>query len=90
MTLANTPIENLTVASGCRSGLELCHLRLLSPPDPLTRLLMEADGVSEADLDALVRKVATALQCANSATPPIARPMAPASLGETAVLGEHR
>jgi hypothetical protein len=36
-------------------------LRLLSPADPLTRLMMEADGVSEAFFDALLTKVTTAL-----------------------------
>ena len=40
------------------SELQCCSLRLLSPADPLTRLLMKADGVSEAYLDALVQKIA--------------------------------
>jgi hypothetical protein len=43
-----------------RSGPPCCRLRLTSPPDPLTRLLMEADGVTEADLDALLGQVITA------------------------------
>jgi hypothetical protein len=44
------------------SGSSECGLlRLASPPDPLTRLLMDADGVTEAVLDALMQKVADAL-----------------------------
>jgi hypothetical protein len=38
-----------------------CQMRLAWPPDPLTRLLMDADGVTEADFDALLRKVAAEL-----------------------------
>jgi hypothetical protein len=38
-----------------------CELRLAGPPDALTRLLMEADGVTEADFDALLRRIAVAL-----------------------------
>jgi hypothetical protein len=37
-------------------------LRLFSPADPMTRLLMEADGVSAADLDALLHRLAAARQ----------------------------
>ena len=37
-----------------------CGLRLRSPPDALTRMLMKADGVTEVDLDALLRRVAKA------------------------------
>ena len=39
-----------------------CHhaLRLQSPPDPMTQLMMTADGVTEADLDDLIRKVVAA------------------------------
>jgi hypothetical protein len=45
----------------CRgSEQQCCGLRLLSPPDALTRMLMKADGVTEAYLDALVRSVAKA------------------------------
>lgn len=42
------------------SGLERQRSfpRLLSPADPLTSLLMQADGVTEAELDALVRWIA--------------------------------
>jgi hypothetical protein len=42
------------------SGRPCCGLQLTSPPDPLTRLLMEADGVTEAYLDALLSQVITA------------------------------
>lgn len=35
-------------------------LQLLPSPDPLTRLLMEADGVTERDLHTLLRRVAKA------------------------------
>jgi hypothetical protein len=40
------------------SEQQCCCLRLLSPADPLTRLMMKADGVTEAYLDALVRNIA--------------------------------
>jgi hypothetical protein len=40
-----------------RSG---CRLRLAWPPDSLTRLLMDADGVTETELDGLLRRVAEA------------------------------
>ena len=42
------------------SELRCCGLRLRSPPDPLTGMLMKADGVTEVDLDALLRRVAKA------------------------------
>jgi hypothetical protein len=54
-------MEKFAAASSCSPRPECSYLRLLSPPDPLTRSLMEADGVSEADLNALVRKIATVL-----------------------------
>jgi hypothetical protein len=48
------------VSGGCLSS-ELCDgMRLSWPPDPLTMLMMEADGVTEADLSALLLKVARA------------------------------
>jgi hypothetical protein len=40
---------------------ECSPLRLASPPDSLTRLLMDADGVMEAELDALARRIAEIL-----------------------------
>ena len=42
------------------SALPCCGLQLTSPPDRLTQLLMMADGVTEADLNALLRKVVLA------------------------------
>jgi hypothetical protein len=36
-------------------------LRLAPSPDELTRLLMKADRVTDADFDALVRQVSTAI-----------------------------
>jgi hypothetical protein len=45
--------------TGCQQmGPHNCRLRLVPPRDPLTRLLMEADGVTDAALDALVRNIA--------------------------------
>jgi hypothetical protein len=44
-----------------RSAQPSCQLRLAWPPDPLTRLLLQADGVTEADFDALLRRAAAAL-----------------------------
>jgi hypothetical protein len=68
MTRINCSIEDLAATSEpcpgpavvTSRGLEqqCCSLRLLSPADPLTRLMMKADGVTEAYLDALVRRVA--------------------------------
>jgi hypothetical protein len=68
MTDMNSTIEDLAgtsepcpdpAATGIRGSERLCcSLRLLSPQDPLTRLLMKADGVTEAYLDALIRKIA--------------------------------
>jgi hypothetical protein len=68
MTNMICTIEDLTVQSeqspdpaaiaSDGSELQCCSLRLLSPSDPLTRLLMKADGVSEAYLDVLVQKIA--------------------------------
>lgn len=40
---------------------ECSPLRLASPPDPLTRAVMDADGVTEAALDALMQRVADVL-----------------------------
>jgi hypothetical protein len=37
-----------------------CQLKLAWPPDPLTRLLMDADGVTESELDGLLRRVVEA------------------------------
>jgi hypothetical protein len=37
-----------------------CGTRITWPPDPLTRLLMEADGVMETELDAILLRVAAA------------------------------
>jgi hypothetical protein len=54
------PSQQRVVTRMSRSGRPCCRLRLTSPPDPLTRLLMEADGVTEADLDALLRQVIAA------------------------------
>ena len=42
------------------SSLPCCGLQLTSTPDKLTQLLMVADGVTEADLNALLRKVVLA------------------------------
>jgi hypothetical protein len=41
---------------------ERCHCRSspIWPPDALTRLMMEADHVSESSLDALLRRIARA------------------------------
>jgi hypothetical protein len=68
MTHVNCAIEDPVATSaphpepaanaGNGSALQLCSLRLLFPADPLTRLLMNADGVSQAYLDSLVRKIA--------------------------------
>jgi hypothetical protein len=43
-----------------RCKLDPCRhsLQVAWPPDALTRLLMEADGVTESALDALLRRVA--------------------------------
>jgi hypothetical protein len=37
-------------------------VQLMPSPDGLTRLLMQADRVAEAELDALVRKIAAVLE----------------------------
>ena len=48
-----------TVMTSCRQrGPHYCTLRLVPPCDPLTRLLMEADGVTDNALDTLVRNIA--------------------------------
>jgi hypothetical protein len=39
-------------------GCAGCGPRLAWPPDPMTRLMMAADGVTEVELDDLLRKVA--------------------------------
>jgi hypothetical protein len=36
-----------------------CAVQLLPSPDPLTRLLMEADGVAESDIHALLKQIVT-------------------------------
>jgi fructose-1,6-bisphosphatase len=36
-------------------------LRLLMPVDPLTRLMMEADGVSVSEMEALMRRISRTL-----------------------------
>jgi hypothetical protein len=71
MACIDTPIEEFAAGSVCcwqvaapsdrQPGTEPSYLRLLSPADPLTRLMMEADGVSETYFDALLRKVTLAL-----------------------------
>jgi hypothetical protein len=43
-----------------RSKPAACGQRLVWPPDPITRLLMEADGVTEIELDGLLRRIAAA------------------------------
>jgi hypothetical protein len=48
------------VATCCPSGAPRDGLRLFWPPDPLTRLMMDADGVTEAYLGDLLLKVAGA------------------------------
>jgi hypothetical protein len=53
------PIQRHAAVAGRRS-LSCCRLQLASPPDSLTQMLMIADGVTEAGLDALLRKVALA------------------------------
>jgi hypothetical protein len=52
LDVAATPIDG--------SEQQSCCPRLFSPADPLTRLMMKADGVTEAYLDALLRKIAIA------------------------------
>jgi hypothetical protein len=37
------------------------ELRLVTPVDPLTRLMMDADGVLETELDTLMRRLARIL-----------------------------
>jgi hypothetical protein len=47
------------IATGCpRAGPNDCTLLLVPPRDGLTRLLMKADGVTEADFDTLMRTIA--------------------------------
>jgi hypothetical protein len=40
------------------AGKQRCQRHLIWPPDALTRLLMQADGVTEDVLDALLQRVA--------------------------------
>ena len=71
MACIDTPIEEFAAGAVCcwqvaapsdrQPGAEPSYLRLLSPADPLTRLMMEADGVSETYFDALLRKITLAL-----------------------------
>jgi hypothetical protein len=71
MACIYTPIEEFAAGSVCcwqvtvpadrQPATDPSYLRLLSPADPLTRLMMEADGVSETYFDALLRKVILAL-----------------------------
>jgi hypothetical protein len=71
MACVDTPIEEFAAGSVCcwqvaapsdrRVETQTNYLRLLSPADPLTRLMMEADGVSATDFDALLRKITLAL-----------------------------
>jgi hypothetical protein len=58
LTVQSEPSPDPAVIASAGSELQCRSLRLLSPADPLTRLLMKADGVSEAYLDALVQKIA--------------------------------
>jgi hypothetical protein len=48
------------VAGGCLSSEPSDGMRLSWPPDSLTVLMMEADGVTEAEIGALLLKVARA------------------------------
>jgi hypothetical protein len=41
------------------SERQSCGLRLFPSPDPLTKLLMIADGVVESDLRALLKQIGT-------------------------------
>jgi len=59
----NEPSADAAAIVGGWSEQQCCNLSLLSPIDPLTRLLMKADGVSEAYLDALVRRIAKRRGC---------------------------
>lgn len=71
MTCKNCSIEDFAAMSEscpgpavmvcCGLEQQCCSLRLFSPSDPLTRLLMKADGVTESYLDTLLRRVAEAL-----------------------------
>jgi hypothetical protein len=60
MTHPNCAIDDSAVPANGGSDRRCCGLRLLSPPDALTRMLMKADGVTESYLDALVGSVAKA------------------------------
>jgi hypothetical protein len=54
---ANRHIAAFRAVAAARRG---CRLQLFPSPDPLTRLLMEADGVDESDLQALLEQIAMA------------------------------
>ncbi|MEJ0015205.1 MAG: hypothetical protein WDN25_01325 [Acetobacteraceae bacterium] len=76
MTYTNRPTV-LAPAAAAMSAPHMadrpsCALRLASPPDPLTRMLMEADGVTESELDVLVQQVARSL-AGRSARRPLLR-----------------
>lgn len=55
------PRSHLRATARCCQRSECGLLRLASPSDPLTRLLMDADGVSEAAMEELLQKLADIL-----------------------------
>ena len=53
-------LEHFAVDAARRDEQSDCRVKLTSPQDPMTRLVMRAYGVTEADLDGILHKVATA------------------------------
>jgi hypothetical protein len=57
MNHLNPPLQKRQ-KSACETTQHCCKNFQIWPPDSLTRLLMQADSVTEIDLDALLRRVA--------------------------------
>jgi hypothetical protein len=56
---------NSNHSADCAKG-QFSGLRLVPSPDELTRLLMEADRVTDSDFDVLVRQVSKAIRSRSS------------------------